>query len=134
MPRQLRGAPLIALGRAGMDGTDFDDTLGRRICGHGQGEAAMKCAKCGVEMQEGARFCGECGTPVATTPTPQVPQVVVVRAERSSRNDAFAKTLVAGAPVVFPPDVVLPSSGHTPAPVPARAPSPAVAVPVAPTM
>lgn len=39
----------------------------------------MKCANCGAELEEGAKFCVSCGTPVAEaaapveTPLPQAP-------------------------------------------------------------
>jgi len=30
----------------------------------------LTCAKCSAELPEGAKFCGECGTPVAAAPKP----------------------------------------------------------------
>lgn len=57
-------------------GIDLDDDA--RFCGEcGSKQPELKnvCGNCGAELPVGARFCGECGSPVSSQPsTPQQPQ------------------------------------------------------------
>ncbi|MCQ2512228.1 MAG: zinc-ribbon domain-containing protein [Lachnospiraceae bacterium] len=41
----------------------------------------MKCANCGAELEEGAKFCGSCGTPVAAPAMEEAVPVVEAAAQ-----------------------------------------------------
>src|ERR1700761_1100165 len=75
----------------------------------------MKCVKCGNALEEGARFCGACGT---QQPGAIIPQAAV---------RTGAKTLFQGSAPVIPPKAVTPSAPAAAPPRPSAAtPGPAV--------
>ena len=73
----------------------------------------MFCTKCGAQLNDGARFCGVCGTPVSSPNEPVAPG--------AGATPASAPTPVSAAPAVQP----------APAPVVQPTPAPAPTQPVA---
>ena len=41
---------------------DFDNREGAKFCNECGAPLALRCASCGAENQAGAKFCNECGT------------------------------------------------------------------------
>jgi pSer/pThr/pTyr-binding forkhead associated (FHA) protein len=68
-----------------------------------------KCSSCGNELESGARFCSQCGTPVADSPAEETSTIVVTRPgegdeaatdEASPIDDATVAALRAGTAIL----------------------------------
>ena len=82
----------------------------------------MFCTKCGAQLNDGARFCGVCGTPVSSPNEPVAPGVGATPASAPAPVSAVPAVQPAPAPVVQP----------TPAPAPAQPVAAQPQVPAAP--
>ena len=51
----------------------------------------MDCAKCGVEVAEGLKYCGHCGNPLAETPDAKNDQPVQEPGQPASRTSGWIK-------------------------------------------
>ena len=72
----------------------------------------MFCTKCGARLNDGARFCGVCGTPVSSPNDPVVPG--------AGTAPASAPAPIPAAPAVQPaPIAVQPAAPQPQAPTPA---------------
>lgn len=53
----------------------------------------MKCSNCGADLLEGAKFCRDCGAPVAAAPQPEAPQQGIPTYEEYTQQPAVGVSL-----------------------------------------
>ena len=92
----------------------------------------MKCPSCGVEVEEGADLCLECGEPMGESPAAKVARAESVIRPPADVFDA-AKPIGRVAPRPTPPPLTRPA-GAAPRPTPPPPTRPAGPPPPAPTI